>query len=183
MEKDSTNLFNIAQNAIEKKPELKVIIIKRLQRYDPVSADPQGIKHKLSKFANDVYDQLWFKRGGPKNIFVVDIDLQCTKDGYLKDLIYGKSSDRLYDGIHLRGEGGNRHFSYRAVNAIKPILNCRREIRAKNARPDDRHTDCPQARFKRQSELSIKQAGQPVPASQNSNSQQSLPNRRGTVTK
>ena len=93
VENDSTNLFDIAEDAIKKKPNMKVIIAKRLPRFDPISVDPKGIKQKLFNFSNDVYDQLWFKRGGPKNIFVVDIDLHCSSKGYLKDLIFGKSED------------------------------------------------------------------------------------------
>ena len=45
---------------------MKVIIVKRLPRYDSSAADPLGIKANLSQFANSVYDQLWFKKGGQK---------------------------------------------------------------------------------------------------------------------
>ena len=124
-EKDSAILFDNAEEALRKKPKKKVIIVKRLSRFDPVPADPKGIKQKLSNFANSVYDQLWFKRGGPKNIFVVEFDLQCSSKGYLKDLVFGKKDARNFDGIHFRGVGGQRHFSYRAITAIKAILNGR----------------------------------------------------------
>ena len=139
VEEDSTNLFDIATKALKKKANMKIIIVKRLPRYDPVCADPKGIKRKISDFANSFYDQLWFKRGGPKNIFVVDIDLQCSDGQYLKDLIYAKSSERNYNGIHLRGEGASRHFSYRAANVMKSVLCGRGRI----ITPLDNHSNCP----------------------------------------
>ena len=54
VEKDSVNLFNIAENAIANNPELNVIIVKRLPRYDRTSKDITGLKSQLSKFANHI---------------------------------------------------------------------------------------------------------------------------------
>ena len=42
--------------------------------------------------------------------------------GYLKDILYGKASQPNYDGIYLRGPAALRHFTYRAVNAIKSVF-------------------------------------------------------------
>jgi hypothetical protein len=44
VEKDSINLFEIAEEAIKKKPNLKVVIIKRLPRFDRSTHDIIGIK-------------------------------------------------------------------------------------------------------------------------------------------
>ena len=63
VEEDSKNLFNVAIKAAEENPEMKVVIVKRPPRFDLRSEDPKGIKQQLSKFANHVYNQLWFKRG------------------------------------------------------------------------------------------------------------------------
>ena len=121
VEEDSKNLFNVAKKALEKKPRMKVIIVKRLPRYDLKCQDPIHIKQSLSQFGNSVYDQLWLKNGGPKNIHAVSLEeMECV--GYLRNIIYGKSSDSNYDGIHLRGPAATRHFTYRAVNAIKSVL-------------------------------------------------------------
>ena len=122
---------------------MKVFIVKRPTRFDPRSEDPKGIKQQLSKFANHVYDQLWFKRGCVNNIFIVDIDMNCTGPGYLKDLIYGAENVKNYDGVHLRGEGASRHYTYRAVNAIGPVIN-------NGNIASDYHLNCPQARHQRQ---------------------------------
>ena len=65
VKEDSTNLFKLAKKALQMKPDLKVIIVKRLPRYDPKSQDPIFIKQSLSELANSVYDQLWLEDGGP----------------------------------------------------------------------------------------------------------------------
>ena len=122
IEEDSANMFKVAVEATKRHPAMKVLVVKRLPRYDPISSDPKGIKSELSKFGNHVYDQLWFKGGCPKNIFIVDFELNCSDSGYLKDLIFGKSNEQRYDGVHARGEGGQRHFTYRAIDAVKVIL-------------------------------------------------------------
>ena len=118
---DSINLFNVAKNALVMKPDMEVIIVKRLPRYDLKSQDPLQIKQSLSEYSNSVYDQLWFENDGPKNIHIVSLDkMECF--GYLKDIIYGNTSQPNYDGIHLRGPEAVRHFTYRAVNAIKSVI-------------------------------------------------------------
>ena len=63
---------------------------------------------------------MWIKRGSPQNIQIIGLD-GLESNGYLRQIIYGKMSDRNYDGIHLRGKHAVRHFSYRTVQAIKNI--------------------------------------------------------------
>ena len=121
VKEDSTNLFNIAKKALDIKSDMEVVIVKRLPRYDPKSEDPFHIKQSMSEYANSVYDQLWFEHGGPKNIHIVALEkIECV--GFLRDILYGKKNDVGYDGLHLRGPAGSRHFTYRAVNAISAVL-------------------------------------------------------------
>ena len=54
-----------------------------------------------------------------------DFELGTESSKHLKNLIYGQSTSKNYDGIHLEGEGASRHLSYRAVQAIKPIIDLR----------------------------------------------------------
>ena len=49
VEDDSRNLFDIAKKALDTKNVKKVIIMKRLPRYDRSSSDLTGIKSQLSK--------------------------------------------------------------------------------------------------------------------------------------
>ena len=154
VENDSKSLFNIAEEAIKKKPGLQVVIMRRLQRFDRSSQDILGIKAKLSNYANAVYDQLWTKRGCPENIKIRELELNVEKPGYLRNLIFGSENVKNFDGIHLQGRGASRHFTYRAVQTLKKILpQSRQPCRKENPQPDlstDSHSDCPQARYQRQ---------------------------------
>ena len=121
-EKDSENLYMIAEEAIAKNANLNVVIVKRLSRFDRPSSDILGVKTQLSKFANHVYDQLWLKNGSPERIYIVQLDLGCDKYSNLKTIIIGNHEHPKYDGIHLVGNAAVRHFTYRAVQAILPIV-------------------------------------------------------------
>ena len=158
VEDDSKKIFKIAEDAIKNKPELKVVIIKRIPRFDCSSQDILGIKSTLSNFANSVYDQLWTKSGSPENIRIAEIKLNVEHSGYLKSLVYGSKAENNFDGIHLNGEGASRHFTYRAVQAIQNIISphhrkpsdaprSRRQTTAKYNLEKDDHSDCPQARY------------------------------------
>ena len=153
LEEDSSNLFKLAVEVTKKNPELNVIILKRLSRFDPSRKDPKSIKKHLSNFANNVYDQLWFKHGGPKNIRVASLDLGCSESNYLKKIIYGNPDDPSFDGIHLRGPASSRHFTYRSVQLITPIMTHNNAPKYGNqaAQVDSDHTRCPQAKYQRQS--------------------------------
>ena len=122
VEEDSKNLFNIAEDAIEKNPNLEVIILKRLPRFDRSSKDIIGIKSKLSAFANNVYDQLLLKSSNSSKIHVIELQFGFEKSAYLRELIYGNKSVENVDGVHLKGPGASRHFNYRAVQVLKPVL-------------------------------------------------------------
>ena len=172
-EEDSKNIFNIAEEAIKKRPNMKVVILKRLPRFDRSSQDIIGIKAKLSAFANSAYDQLWLKNGSPSNIHIAELNLNSERSTYLKHLLFGSEKFHHVDGIHLRGPGAVRHFTYRAIQAVKPVLrnsspyfrparftsrpsaskdkqNTGYRSRDENKSADN-HTDCPQAQFQRKS--------------------------------
>ena len=123
VKKSSEALFEIAEKVTEKNPKIKVIIMKCLPRFDRTSADLLKIKAQLSEFGNSIYQQLWYKKGYPTNIHVAAFELGCTSRSHLKNLIYGNPDNPRYDGVHLCGEGGTRHLTYRAIQAIKSIVN------------------------------------------------------------
>ena len=154
MEKDSENLFTIAEEAIKRKPNLNVIIVKRLPRYDRSSKDILGIKAKLSVFGNNAYDQLWIKKGSPKNIHIIELNINCDNSSYLRKLVYGDGQDRIFDGTHLRGPGGSRHFTYRAVQSLKPVLKSLHPAvqtgPVQGNKGKDDHSNCEQTRYMEQ---------------------------------
>ena len=131
VEEDSKSIYKIAENAIKKKPNLKVIILKRMPRFDRGSQDILGIKSKLSTYANQTYDQLWLKSGNPRNIHIAELNLNIEGNIHLRNLIYGDNNIAGFDGVHLRGAGAARHFTYRSVQAIKAILP--KSVRSQNS--------------------------------------------------
>ena len=168
VEEDSKNLFKVAEDAIKQKPNLKVIVLKRLPRFDRSSQDILGIKSQLSNYANQIYDQLWIKSGCPNNIHILELKLNTEDSKHLRDIIFGTNNTKHFDGIHLRGTGAVRHVTYRAVQTIKAILPKPEKPRSVAAKTGPRlahrpvgqpgqshssqssHIDCPQARYQRQ---------------------------------
>ena len=122
VENDSENLFVVAEEAIARDSHLNVVIVKRFSRFDRTSSDMLGIKTQLSKFANHVYDQLWLKRGSPERIHIIELELGCDKNPYVKVIIFGNHNNHKFDGIHLVGNSAERHLTYRAVQAIRNIV-------------------------------------------------------------
>ena len=169
VEEASNKLFKIAEDAIEKAPNMNVVIVKRLPRFDRASNDIIGIKSQLSTYANSIYDQLWLKKGSPGNIHIVEVDLKCSNSRYLKSLIFGDPNTNYFDGVHLKGPGASRHFTYRVNQVLKPVLqrhNANRRfssppppirtqkvrsqpIKSEQMSATSNHTNCEQAQYKR----------------------------------
>jgi hypothetical protein len=121
--------------------------MKRLPRFDRSSHDILGIKSNLSNFSNSVLDQQWIKNGSPSNIQIIELKMGVENSKHLRSLIYGKMNSGQIDGIHLRGPGARRHFTYRAVQAVKQVLfPAKRTFSANQAIKDD-HKNCPQTKY------------------------------------
>ena len=161
-EETSKSLFNLAEKSIASDPNLNVVIVKRPQRFDKSSKDILGIKAKVSEYANQVYDQCKLKSSNSQRIHLVDLKLGADKSNHLKHIIYGAQDDPRYDGIHLSGSGASRHFTYRAVQALKQIVPYSSQkkmssspiYKKRSARGDSMlqsdHTTCPQALYQRE---------------------------------
>jgi hypothetical protein len=81
----------------------------------------------------------------------------------LRELVFGKPNGGGYDGIHLRGEGAGRHFTYRAIQSMKSIItgkitqsaprfsgeNKNKFGKSSPAQSANYHADCPQTVFDR----------------------------------
>ena len=58
-------MFDLAQNSLKNNPNLKkVVLVKRPPRFD------SKIAAHLSEFGNNILDDLWMRRNGPKNIVI-----------------------------------------------------------------------------------------------------------------
>ena len=136
--------------------EMKVVIMKRLPRFDKQRQDPTKIKSRLSVFGNNVYDHLYFKHGCPKNIKVASLGIG-TESEYVRNIVMGNPDSQSFDGIHLRGTEASRHFTYRAAQVIISVsrnnyVSGESETVGQFHRQPSGHQNCPQAKYQRQSQ-------------------------------
>ena len=162
VEKDSENLFNLALKTTETHKNMKVVILKRLPRFDSTKQDPRSIKSRLSVFANSVYDHLYLKHNSPANIKIADLNLGTAEYPHLKKIVMGNPETSAYDGVHLHGSESSRHITYRAVQLIKSITEYAhaQKVHLKNnhstQQKDDDHTNCPQSLYQRQQKVKLR---------------------------
>ena len=146
-------LFHLAEDSLQKNSYLKnVIIVASLPRYDPEDLDPNGIKSKLNQFGNSVLSNIWMQKGCPKNISIHDLKLDCN--GELRKKRFGNpglvNDGKPWDGIHLRGPMGERHFtnsSTRMFASQFPDLVI--DWVSNQSRSSNYHNACPQTEFRR----------------------------------
>ena len=117
----SSSLMKIAEECTAANPNLRVVIVKRLPRFDRRSKDILGIKSKLSEFGNSFYDQLLIKSDYSYRIHLAELNL-LQNSKHLKAIIYGSQDDPRYGGVHMLASEASRHFTYRAVQVLRPIL-------------------------------------------------------------
>ena len=119
----SEKMYDLAIHCVSKFPGMKAVILPRLARYDLTSADPHGIKNKLSEYGNGVLTTLWVKNGCPKNITIGGQNLSCY--GELRSKRFGLVDSPGYDGIHMRGPLGSQHYTnatLRIFQEVNPAL-------------------------------------------------------------
>ena len=122
VEASSTSLFKIAEECATADPNLTVVIVKRPPRFDVKSRDTLGIKSKLSEFGNKIYDQLLIKSNLSDRIHVIELNL-LQNSNQLRTIIYGTHDDPRFDGVHfVGGAAASRHFTYRVVQSLYPII-------------------------------------------------------------
>jgi hypothetical protein len=180
VENDSKNLLDIAGDALKNSSCLKrVIVIKRLPRFDRSSDDILSIKSQLSKYGNTCLDQLYIKRGRPENIHVVELS-GLNSPGHLRRIVYGEINKNNYDGIHFRGKHASRHFTYRAVQAVKSIITGNPNTGNSGQDNDgksDFHRSCPQAKFQARNIWTNQKGGQISSNQSNGHQSNSSPGR------
>ena len=95
IENASATLFDVAQSAIGQDDTIeKVVIVKRLPRFDDTSKEIRKIRSDLSEYGNSVYDQIWLKRGRPNKIQIVELDIKCSQSGYRRSIIFGNQGEQ-----------------------------------------------------------------------------------------
>ena len=160
-----TKIFQIAEESLERNKDLKkVIIVASLPRYDPEDRDPLAIKAKLNHYGNSVYTSLWMQKGCPANISIQDQKLDCQ--GELRDKRFGNPAEqnlngKPWDGIHLRGKLGPRHYT-NSMAKIFAYSFPRMKINwsANQSGDGNFHKSCAQASYQRRHFVSFRPADQ-----------------------
>ena len=117
--KSSKNMFQIAENSIQKYPNLrKVIIMEHPPRFDTVDVDPLSVKPTLAKLANTTLGQLWLNSPLKDKIFIGQHSLESSGVGTAHFARYQNSHTGRYDGVHLYGKTGYTDYT----NSGKTIL-------------------------------------------------------------
>ena len=148
-----TKMFELAEESLEKNKSLKkVIIVASLPRYDSEDRDPHGIKSKLNQYGNSVYASLWMQRGCPGNILIKDQKLDCQGD--LRNKRFGNPAENLdgkpWDGIHLRGRLGSRHYTNSMANIFAvSFSDIQINWSANQSGESFSHNTCAQANYQR----------------------------------
>jgi hypothetical protein len=110
----STDVFNVAAEAIKNHPNLeKVIIVDRAPRKDTNAKYPYSLKTQLSEYGNNVYRELLEKTNLKGKICIGKHDFNGVHD----EDIFGRSDHPRYDGLHLAGKHGRYQYT-RSLCAI-----------------------------------------------------------------
>ena len=112
----ATQLFTSVSNALNANPHLKkVILMKQIPRYDPVSNDPKSIKAALSQLYNDTLTQLWLSSPLKDRLTIGNHTLECN--GGIRDSRYRLREK--YDGTHLYGTSGKKSYTESVLRIIR----------------------------------------------------------------
>ena len=136
--KSATNIFAASENALKTTSTLrKVVLMKQIPRYDPLQADPLGLKPVLSQLFNSTLTELWMKSMYKDFIHVGTHNIECT--GAIREARYRHTRSGKFDGIHLLGSSGQKTFTASVLNILRA---------AKITTPEhDYHQSCPQFRY------------------------------------
>ena len=74
----------------------------------------------MSEFGNRTLDDIWLTKGCPKNIAIVQQQLECSRD--LRVARYGHPSSKGYDGVHMRGNMAIQHYTGSFANTLLEAL-------------------------------------------------------------
>ena len=115
----SQNMISAARNIVLRNPSIKkVLILDRIPRFDPLSADPAQLKSSLSQFGNNILREELDKCDVKDRISIGKHSLptQCQQN------LYGHPERFGYDAVHLRGPDGKNHYTRSVCNILQSFL-------------------------------------------------------------
>ena len=115
------NMFKTAETTLRENLCLKkVIIMEHFPRYDTKDADPQQIKTKLAKYANNVLAQIWLNSPYRNKILIGQHNVEVGEFGIKHDEAF--KNDKRYDGVHFDGKSGPNIYNKSLIHMIRKAL-------------------------------------------------------------
>jgi hypothetical protein len=149
------NMFKTAEKALVLySKSKKVIIMEHPPRYDTKDSDPSSLKPEFARYANNVYQQLWFASSLKNKIVKGQHNLQCSENVRLERFVNKKN--KKYDGVHMYSQAGRKAYT----ESVKTILCANIKSAEPRLRPSptNDHKNCHQTKYRktRKSQLSTK---------------------------
>ena len=150
------NMFSAAQRAIQAQPNLEqVMLMEHPPRFDSRDLDPVGLKPKLAKLANSMYNQLWLDSPHKKRIIICSHNLDISSSGEKHDAMFKNVRTGDYDGVHHYGGRGRSLYSESVKKSLKNIVNNQNtKISQESPLPKNYHQKlCPQAMYQKSQKM------------------------------
>ena len=145
IEESCTNMFKVAEDALEKNAELKkVTIMEHPPRYDTIKEDPISLKPKLANYANNFLQKLWVESAHNEQIMVGSHNLDCSPSAQKER--FTDEINRKYDGIHMFGSEGKLAYTESLINILTNTLQTSPSLSSRALPANDYHTYCPQTK-------------------------------------
>ena len=123
-------------------------------RFDKPEVDPTSLKSTLARLANATLSQLWLNSPLKDRISIGCHSLENSGagDGHLAR--YKNLSNGRYDGVHFYGNNGREDYTNSVMTILKLTLPERNFAKTNDGcgtAQTENHSQCPQARYQKQS--------------------------------
>ena len=151
------NMFSTAHRAIQQQNLEQVILMEHPPRVDSKELDPIGLKQKLAKLANSMYNQLWLDSPHKSKIIIGNHSQDSRSSGDKLASMFINKRMGTYDGVvHDGGLGrGRALYSDSVKNIFKhPAKNQNSKTTQEPPHPDNYHKElCPQAIYHKEQKM------------------------------
>ena len=137
------NVLAVAQNAISKHPKIKkVIILEHAPRFDMNDVDPQEIKPKLAKYANQTLSDLMKSSPVKDKIQIGKHNPHCEGDQIAAR--YRDDRTGRYDGVHMYNSLGKNVYTRSLLDILKTVIPIPHKASVSSS---SYHTTCPTTQY------------------------------------
>ena len=152
------NMISTAHRAIQQQNLEQVILMEHPPRFDSKELDPIGLKPKLAKLANSMFNQLWLDSPHKNKIIIGNHRLDDSSSGDKFAAMFANKRTGNYNGVvHDGGMGSRGRGLY--SDSVKNVF--KNTAKSQNSRttqesplPNNYHQEqCPQAAYQRKQKM------------------------------